>query len=144
IAGWPFFGWLAKLQRTVFVERRAARTAVHRDELSERLSRGDNLVLFAEGTSSDGNRVLPFKSAFFAAAEPLPDGRMPLVQPVSIAYTRLGGMPLGRRMRHLYAWYGDMSLLPHLWRVLTSGRGTVEVEFHAPVTLDQFRNRKQL
>ncbi len=143
VAGWPFFGWLAKLQRTVFVERRLARTVEHRDEIQSRLAAGDSLVLFPEGTSNDGNRVLPFKSAFFAVAERAPAGSL-VVQPVSIAYTRLDGIPMGRRLRHLFAWYGDMELAPHLWTVLGVGRGTVEVRFHPPAPLDEIANRKAL
>lgn len=144
VKNWPFFGLLARLQRTVFVERRVVRTAEHRDEMSRRLEAGDNLLLFAEGTSNDGNRVLPFKSAFFAVAESRIRGRPLLVQPVSIAYTRLDGLPIGRRLRHRFAWYGDMDLVPHIWKVLRAGRLTVEVEFHQPVTIEEARNRKQL
>lgn len=143
VAGWPFFGWLAKLQRTVFVERRLARTVAHRDEIQSRLAAGDNLVLFPEGTSNDGNRVLPFKTAFFAVAERATPGSL-VVQPVSIAYTRLDGIPMGRRLRHLFAWYGDMELAPHLWQVLGCGKGTVEVRFHPPAPLSELANRKAL
>jgi 1-acyl-sn-glycerol-3-phosphate acyltransferase len=143
VAGWPFFGWLAKLQRTVFVERRLARTVAHRDEIQARLAAGDNLVLFAEGTSNDGNRVLPFKTAFFAVAERAAPGSL-TIQPVSVAYTRLDGIPMGRRLRHLFAWYGDMELAPHLWQVLGCGKGTVEVRFHPAVPAVEMANRKAL
>ena len=145
VADWPLFGILAKLQRTVFVDR-AARRGVHKQksDIAARLSNGDNLVLFPEGTSDDGARVLPFKSALFSAAEEHLDGRLPVVQPVSIAYTRLDGMPLGRALRPFFAWYGDMVMFPHLWRVLGLGVGTVEIEFHAPVTAEQFPSRRAL
>jgi 1-acyl-sn-glycerol-3-phosphate acyltransferase len=66
VADWPFFGWLAKLQRSVFVDRRVRSTATQRNAISDRLAAGDALILFPEGTSGDGNRVLPFKSALFA------------------------------------------------------------------------------
>lgn len=70
VAGWPLFGWLAKLQRTVFVDRqRRAGVSGQRDEIANRLEAGDDLILFPEGTSSDGNRILPFKTALFAVAE---------------------------------------------------------------------------
>ena len=69
VRSWPLFGLLARLQRSVFVERRVSRTVKHRDEIHKRLLEGDNLILFPEGTSNDGNRVLPFKSAFFGVAE---------------------------------------------------------------------------
>jgi lyso-ornithine lipid O-acyltransferase len=144
IAGWPFFGWLAKLQQTVFVERRARGVAGERDELARRLDERANVVLFAEGTSSDGNRLLPFKSALFSVAERTVDGAPLIVQPVTIAYTKLDGMPLGRPIRPFIAWYGDMDLAPHLWFALGLGKVTATVQFHPPVTLAAFGSRKAL
>jgi 1-acyl-sn-glycerol-3-phosphate acyltransferase len=145
VARWPFFGALAKLQRTIFVDRMARhRTHDQRSEITRRLERGRSLILFPEGTSDNGARVLPFKSALLSAAEEPVRGRMPLVQPVSIAYTRLDGAPMGRALRPFFAWYGDMSLVPHLWQALGLGTVTVEVEFHAPVTAAEFPSRKAL
>lgn len=144
VARWPLFGWLAKLQRTVFVERRPRRVADQRDVILQRLQTGDDLVLFAEGTSGDGNRVLPFKSALFSVAEQEGLESPLVIQPVSIAYTRLDGLPMGRYLRPLFAWYGDMELLSHLLRALGMGLVTVVVEFHPPVTMAQFGSRKAL
>jgi lyso-ornithine lipid O-acyltransferase len=144
IARWPLFGWLARLQQTVFIERRARGIEGERDELSRRLEEGANVVLFPEGTSSDGNRLLPFKSALFSVAERSVDGAPLVVQPVTIAYTRLDGMPLGRPIRPFIAWYGDMDLAPHLWFALGLGRITAAVRFHPPVTLAAFGSRKAL
>lgn len=144
VAGWPLIGLLAKLQRSVFIERRARRTADHRDEMTVRLERGDNLILFPEGTSSDGIHVLPFKSAFFSLAERQVDGRPLTVQPVSIAFARLNNLPVGRRTMPIYAWVGDEDLAPHLWNFLKAGTSTVVVELHPPVTIDQFASRKAL
>jgi 1-acyl-sn-glycerol-3-phosphate acyltransferase len=143
IADWPFFGLLAKLQRTVFIDRRGPRAAEHRDDMVKRLIAGDRLILFPEGTSSDGNRVLPFKSALFSVAEQA-DGERLLVQPVSVAYTRLDGMPIGRGFRPYCAWYGEMGMLDHMWELIGLGVITVEVTFHEPVRLDQFGSRKTL
>lgn len=148
VKSWPGFGWLAMLQRTVFVERRRGRSKVHANAIADRLTRGDRLILFPEGTSNDGNRTLPFKSSMFAAAIPSGATEAPLedlkVQPVSITYTRLNGMPMGRGLRPFYAWYGDMDLVPHLLGALALGRVDVEVEFHAPVDPKDFPNRKAL
>jgi len=144
VRDWPIFGWLARLQRSVFVERRASRTANARDEMQERLNAGDNLVLFAEGTSNDGNRVLPFKSALFSVAQYRVHDEPLTVQPVSITYTQLDGMPMGRYLRPYYAWYGDMELASHAWKFLGLGRTTVVVEFHPPVSIDDFGSRKAL
>jgi lyso-ornithine lipid O-acyltransferase len=144
VAGWPLFGWLAKLQRTVFVERRANGVKAERDGLAERLNERENVVLFAEGTSGDGNRVRPFKSALLSVAERTVHGKPLVVQPVSVAYTRLDGMPIGRQWRPFFAWYGAMDLAPHLWHLLGLGRLTVTLVFHNPVTLAEIGSRKAL
>jgi lyso-ornithine lipid O-acyltransferase len=142
VARWPFFGWLAKLQRSVFVDRQVRSTAQQRDAIAERLAAGDALILFPEGTSGDGNFVLPFKSALFSVVfnkdQPI------VVQPVSLAYTRLDGLPIGRRLRPFFAYYGDMSLGPHLWRLLGLGKLEAVVEFHPPVMVGDFPSRKAL
>ena len=144
VRSWPLFGFLATLQDTVFVARIASRTAHHRDELASRLAMGQSLILFPEGTSGDGNHVLPFKSALLSVAQARPGGEPLAVQPVSIAYTKLDGLPLGRYLRPLYAWYGDMDLAPHLWQMAGLGKLTVVVRFHPPVTLADFGSRKAL
>jgi 1-acyl-sn-glycerol-3-phosphate acyltransferase len=144
VARWPLFGWLARLQRSVFVDRRVGSTAAQRDALLARLAEGDALILFPEGTSGDGNRVLPFKSALFSAVQQSVAGRPVLVQPVSIAYTRWDGIPIGRDLRPFFAWYGAMSLAPHLWSLLGLGTVEVVVEFHPPTTLAECGSRKAL
>ena len=102
------------------------------------------MILFPEGTSGDGNRVLPFRSALFSAARSQPGEESLVVQPVSIAYTELDDLPLGRYLRPLCAWYGDMDLAPHLWQLAGLGRLTVVVRFHSPVTLAELGSRKAL
>jgi len=144
VARWPLFGWLAKLQRTVFVDRRQRSTHKHRDAIAERLGAGDNLILFPEGTSNDGMRVLPFKSALFAAVHGTNLTHPVAVQPVSLTYVRLNGMPIGRYYRPYFAWYGDMDMASHLWTVLGLGKASVIVEFHEPVRIDGFATRKAL
>lgn len=145
IGGWPLFGWLGRSGRTVFVNRKRTATAEARDGVRERLNAGENLLMFPESTSNDGNRIRPFKSALFEPAENLTyDGKPIVVQPVSIAYTRLNGIPLGIGWRPFFAWYGDMDLMPHLWKALRLGILTVEVTFHPPVSATAFRNRKHL
>jgi len=143
VAQWPMYGWLAKLQRTVFVERRRQTSHRQRDQLKERLAAGDNLILFPEGTSNDGNRVLPFRSALLSVAEVDPKDRL-LIQPVSVAYVALNGIPMGHGLRPLVAWYGDMTLGPHLWQFSRLGKITVVVEFHPPVNLVTIGDRKNL
>jgi 1-acyl-sn-glycerol-3-phosphate acyltransferase len=144
VADWPFFGRLAKLQRSVFVDRQARNTATQRDAIGDRLASGDALILFPEGTSGDGNRVLPFKSALFGAAQRGKGGSPVIVQPVSLAYTRLDGMPIGRLYRPFFAWYGAADLAPHMWSMVGLGTVEVVVEFHPPTLLADCGSRKAL
>ena len=144
VANWPLFGWLAKLQLTVFVDRRIASAAAQRDAISQRLAAGDALILFPEGTSGDGNRVLAFKSALFSAVESKGTTGPIIVQPVSIAYTRLDGMPIGRSHRPFFAWYGSIGLLPHLWGMTGLGALEVLVQFHPATSLIDCGSRKAL
>ncbi|MEQ8746454.1 lysophospholipid acyltransferase family protein [Pyruvatibacter sp.] len=151
VATWPLFGQMAKLQRTVFVEReRRTKTREHRNQIHGRIVAGDTLILFPEGTSSDGNRVLPFKSALMSVAQMSvvgDDGAlddMVMVQPVSLAYTRVHGIPMGRYYRPYFAWYGDMDLVPHLWEVFQTGPIDVVMEYHDPVSITHAGTRKAL
>ncbi len=143
IRDWPFFGLLARLQRTVFVDRRPSQAGRHRSAIERRLEAGERLILFPEGTTGDGNRVLPFKRALFAAARH--GGRSVAVQPVSIAYARFSNLPMDRELRPCYAWYGDMELLPHVWQMLKAGVATVVVQFHPALTIEEAGgDRRQL
>jgi lyso-ornithine lipid O-acyltransferase len=144
VAQWPLYGWLAKLQRTVFVDRKRNTSHLQRDQLQERLAAGDNLILFPEGTSNDGNRVLPFRSALLSVAEQPSSDASLVIQPVSVAYVALNGIPMGHGLRPLVAWYGDMTLGPHLWQFSRLGKVTAVVEFHPAVDLKDAGSRKDL
>jgi 1-acyl-sn-glycerol-3-phosphate acyltransferase len=145
VAGWPLFGYLAKLQNTVFIDRAGIKAREQRDGLINRLAAGDSLILFPEGTSHDGNHVLPFKSALFSVAQQkLENGRTIKIQPVSIAYTQLDGIPAGRALKPYFAWYGDMELVSHMWELAGLGLITVEVVFHPAVEMSAFGSRKSL
>jgi len=145
VADWPVIGMLTKIHQTAFVERRSIRAADQRDKLQKRLAQGDNLILFPEGTSSDGQRTLPFKSSLFSLVEINgANGRPITVQPVTVVCTGLGGLPISKTQRPLYAWFGDMTLGPHLCNMFKYGRFTVDVIFHEPTSIDKFRDRKEL
>jgi 1-acyl-sn-glycerol-3-phosphate acyltransferase len=149
IAGWPVFGMLARLQRSVFVDRaRRQKIGDVNAEIAQRLAEGDPVVLFGEGTASDGNRVLAFRSALIGAArDALADaehtGRV-WIQPLSIAYTRLQGLPLARRDRPRVSWYGKRPLPPHLMGVAARGAIDVTVTWGKPVAFDEQSDRKDV
>jgi lyso-ornithine lipid O-acyltransferase len=142
VGGWPFVGTIARLGRTVFISRQRHATGRERDAMRERLVLGDNLVLFPEGTTSDGSRVLPFRSSFFAIAEGT--DQPPLIQPVSVVYDRLDGLPTGRASRPVFAWYGDMDLSTHFWRFAQHRGLRATILLHAPVDPARFAGRKAL
>ncbi len=144
---WPLIGFLSSLQRTVYIEReRRRKSGAQAGEIALRLVNGEAMVLFAEGTTGDGNMMLPFKSTLFGAATmAAAEGaaKQVAIQPVAIAYTRLHGMPLGRRFRPLASWIGDQDLAPHARDLIASGAMDVEVRFGEPVIFAAGDNRKQ-
>jgi 1-acyl-sn-glycerol-3-phosphate acyltransferase len=129
IAGWPLFGLCARLQGCVFLDRtRKAATAEVNREVADRLAQGEVIVLFPEGTTGDGNRLLPFRSSIVGAARAALAGSAReeiSLQPLAIAYTRRSGLPVTRRERPDIAWYGDTELAPHL--VAFTKRGPLDV-----------------
>ncbi|HEY1930569.1 MAG TPA: lysophospholipid acyltransferase family protein [Acetobacteraceae bacterium] len=143
VAGWPVVSTIAKLGRTVFVTRQRGSTLQERDEMRRRLAAGDNLILFPEGTSSDGSRVLPFRSSFFAVTAEGEDVA-PLIQPVSVVYDRLGGLPTGRASRPVFAWYGDMDIASHFWRLGQHKGLRVTVVLHGALDPARYPDRKAL
>ncbi len=140
ISRWPVFGTLARLQHTVFVDReRKLATGETADTIASRLAAGEAIVLFGEGTSGDGASVMPFKSSFFATAT---DPAIPII-PVSLAYNRNYGLPMTRRQRPSFAWYGDMDMVPHLWNALKAGPLGVTITFHPPLSVEEGLDRKR-
>jgi 1-acyl-sn-glycerol-3-phosphate acyltransferase len=147
VASWPLFGLFAKLQRSIFVDRnRRHKTPEVNAEIARRLADGDPVVLFGEGTSSDGNRVLPFRTALVGAArDALAEvGHVEriLIQPLSIAYVAFHGLPMGRQHRPLAAWYGGLDLFPHLRAVVQSGAIDAVVSFGEPIAFEADSDRK--
>lgn len=145
VASWPIVGVAAKLLRTVFVDRtRRHQTPEVNAEIAQRLADGDPVVLFAEGTSSDGNRVLEFRSALVGAVAQVDPTHQVLLQPLSIGYTRIQGVPMGRQHRPLVAWYGDLDFGPHFKEFVRRGAVDVTVSFGEPVPFDNGSDRKSV
>lgn len=162
VGSWPFVSSLARLQRSVFVDRARRHAAGETaGEITKRLKMGDAIVLFAEGTSSDGNRVLPFKTSLFASVKPArtnggggqgekpaspaaTDGPEAMVQTLAVVYTHLHGVPIGRADRPRVGWYGDMQMQSHAWALLGAGPLAVTIVVSPPVPLSDFADRKAL
>jgi 1-acyl-sn-glycerol-3-phosphate acyltransferase len=148
IARWPFFGLLAKLQRTVFVQRdRRQKTGEVNAQIAQRLAEGDPVLLFGEGTAGDGNRVLPFRTALIGAARDaiasIGNERI-WIQPLSIAYVSQQGIALGRHLRPRAAWYGKMKLTDHIGGVVRTGAVDVTVTWGDPIPYEGAMDRKVL
>ena len=140
VAGWPGIGILARATGTVFIERDRRQARAQTELFAERLAAGHKLLFFPEGTSTDGLRVLPFKSTLFGAffADPLRETLK--IQPVSVIYHGPAGEPA-----RFYGWWGDMDFGTHLLKTLAAPRqGRVEVVYHKPLAVAEFANRKAL
>ena len=145
MAQWPIFGLLARLQRTIFVDRtRKMATGSAIRSISERFADQEAVLLFAEGTTSDGHRVLPFRSALLGAVSGAALDHEATAQPVALAYQRRHGLPIARYARPDIAWYGDMTILPHLNGIIAGGPIEVDVWFGDPYPLERMADRKAL
>ncbi|MEM7295121.1 MAG: 1-acyl-sn-glycerol-3-phosphate acyltransferase [Pseudomonadota bacterium] len=140
VAHWPAIGWLARATGTVFVRRNRAEAHKQRDLLLRHLSDGHLLLFFPEGTSTDGLRVLNFKSTLFEPFFMSSAVSQQFVQPVTIIYRS----PVGASLR-FYGWWGDMAFGPHLLKTLAAPRqGCVDVYYHQPMRISDFSDRKAL
>jgi 1-acyl-sn-glycerol-3-phosphate acyltransferase len=141
IAHWPGFGLIARLGRTIFVSR--AKTGVERERriILDRLEAGDNLILFPEGTTSDGSRILRFQTSFLALAEA---PSKPAIQLVTLVYDGINGLPMRRQDRPVISWYGDMTMPEHAPAVgrLRSLHATLVLD--AAIPAGTYPDRKQL
>lgn len=143
VANWPGVGFITRITGTVFIERRRSQAKEQERILRERIAAEQLLCFFPEGTSTDGLRVLPFKSSLFSAFFEERAGTGITIQPVTIRYTVADG-PL-ELPRNFYGWWGSMGFEGHIWDVVTrSFGGQVNVVFHPPVLASDFPDRKRL
>ena len=137
---WPVFGFLSKLAGTIFIKRKRSDSIIQKSKIFDLLSSGDKVCIFPEGTTSDGNRVLDFKSSSFSALE----NQNFQIQPVVICYSDLNGIPINRWLRPVIAWYGDMDLKPHILKLVTLRSIKIKLIFIDPVCSSHFASRKNL
>ena len=135
---------MAKLQRSLFLERKSTASSRGVNEIKARMAAGDNPIMFIEATTTDGGRLAPFKSALLQVAMDGGEDSAVKIQPITVTYTRLNGTVLGRSLRPLLSWYGDMTMYRHLFVMAGLGRITVELKFHPVVAARDFKNRKEL
>lgn len=145
IRTWPIVNTMCHISDCIFIERKRESLEKNRAAMREKLDQNKVVCLFPEGTTSNGLTLLPFKSSFFSLAEMEFDGRRLWVQPATLMYTHINGVPVTtpEKMDWL-AWYGDMMLVPHFLRFLSMRSVTVKIVWHPVVTLAAFESRKEL
>lgn len=142
VRAWPGVGRVAELCETVFIERKRTEAKKQQQDLLARIDAGELLCLFPEGTSTDGLRVLPFKSTLMSVLFLEGVHEHAMVQPVSLVYRPdpASGLP-----PNFYGWWGSMPFEGHVWSVAArSVRGSVEIVFHEPSRAVDWPDRKRL
>jgi len=140
VKNWPLLGFLAKKGRSIFIRRNKTESLNQKNKLLDVLSSGENVLIFPEGTTSDGNRVLKFKSSSFSSVE----NKNFIIQPLVIVYSDLNGIPINRWLRPMIAWYGDMDFKPHLCKLVGLISIKARLIYLEPVDAKNFENRKDL
>lgn len=144
VKDWPIFGFLATVARTVFIERDRNAALKCIADINQTLTSGQNLILFPEGTSSDGTKVLPFKSTLFELF--LSDELKPklTVQPFTVTITHTNGKPVEKpEDNNVYAWHGDDEFFPHLKKLAKSKGAKITLTFHPPRKAADYDDRKK-
>tara|TARA_A100001011_G_scaffold192128_1_gene200793 strand:- start:255 stop:974 length:720 start_codon:yes stop_codon:yes gene_type:complete len=130
IKSWFLFGTLASLQNSIFIDRRNFKALDSLKKISKNLSSNFAIIIFPEGTTNNGKRVLKFRASLFKIFEDDPTLGL---QNFSLCYTHINSMPLDNRMRPNIAWYGEMSLITHLKRLLNYSSIGAKLQFHPSI-----------
>ena len=137
------FGFLAKLSNTFFIDNSNKNKIIEYNKLiKSKLEKGENFIIFPEGTTSDGNGVNQFKSSMLECA--FNNKNETFVQPISICYSKKNNIPMGLFLRRNIAWVGDTSMVEAMANLLSSGPITVDLVFHHVLDIKKFNNRKDL
>lgn len=140
VKNWPLLGKIAVQVGTVFIRRSRTDAIKQKNMFLSRITLGDKLLFFPEGTSTDGRRILPFKSTLFAAFFETGLPEITWIQPVTLNYIA----PKSKR-DDWYGWWANMDFLPSVMMILSNFKqGEVELVFHQPLSVKDFKNRKEL
>lgn len=143
---WPVFGFLSKLQQTIFISRKRGDAAKESEKIKNSLQEGKNIILFPEGTSTDGRDVNAMKAAMLVPVMGIENA---YIQPFTVRIKTvnkqsLDGSESDQDVRDLYAWHGDMELAPHLWTLAKTKGAEIELIFHTPFAANKYSDRKEL
>ena len=137
------FGFLANLSNTYFIDTENKIKIIEYNKIiQQKLLDGENFIIFPEGTTSDGNGVINFKSSMLECV--FGKNEIVCIQPISICYSKINNLPMGIYSRRNIAWVGDTPMVSAMANFLKSGRITVDIIFHNLMTTDKFRDRKEL
>lgn len=132
LKGWPLIGAMTRLSGALFIDRqRKNHISEYIEDIAGVLRQGANVLFFPEGTSTNGERLLPFKSAFFEAPLKAACG----VVPVTLRYQAIDGRPLTGENRGQVYWYAEMTFMDHFFRLLGHCSIEVDVVFHEMISL---------
>ena len=143
VSKWPLLGILAKLQNTIFIDRRVTSIKKQENKILNHLNKKKNLVIFPEGTSSNGNKVLPFKSSLFNIFEKNLNSKI-FIQTITIVYKKINGKPLKFKEREKITWHSDMELIPNILNILKKFSIEVEVIFNNEFIPSNKYDRKKI
>ena len=143
VSHWPFLGILAKLQNTIFIDRKIGSIAEQENLIIDHLKKNNNLIIFPEGTSSDGNQVLPFKSPLFNIFKNKTNPKIN-IQTITIIYKKENGIKLNRSTRRDITWHSNMELIPNMINLLKKMTIEIEVVFNKKFIPEASCNRKKL
>jgi 1-acyl-sn-glycerol-3-phosphate acyltransferase len=134
VKSWPIIGQWNTLCGTIFIDRQRKKTAPFLiEEMIQKLRQEANILLFPEGTSTNGERMLPFQTVPLAA----PLRNRSIIVPVTLAYKTIEEQPVTPANRDLIYWYGDMEFLNHFWRLMIVG--SIEVLVTIQPKIECFR-----
>lgn len=143
VRNWPIFGTLASISRTIYIERDRGAAMKCIDDIEKALDQERSLILFPEGTSTQGIEVLPFKSSIFELFLHEKLKEKLIIQPFTITIQKVDGhYILSANDNDLYAWHSDMTLPPHLWQLAKSKGAQIQVELHKPLYAKDYNDRK--
>lgn len=140
IKKWPALGLLTNISLPVYIERKGSKALEQKKIINSVIESGDNIIIFPEGTTNNGQIVKPFKTSLFSVVE----GNDTIIQPIAISYVEIDGKPSSERNIDMVAWYGDMEFLPHFWNLLKSTGVKAEINYLEPVSSKNFDDRKAL
>ena len=146
VKSWPVLGILATLQQTVFISRDKHNALAGQQAINNILQNKTNLILFPEGTSTDGTTVYPFKSSLFSLAFQENTEKL-FIQPVTLNIIEINHKQIKLQQdRDLYAWHinMDIPLAKHLWGFAKSSGAVISLDLHPVIQPKAFSNRKTL